>query len=92
MSYPFVELDLPQAVRAIKKRLWPELRAQAATRKLAEEMGVAERTVNSWMSGDKGMDFAHARKFRELGRRANVGITPDSMLRRGSGSAPRRKK
>ena len=92
VSYPFVELDLPEAVRGIKKRLYPSLDSEAATRKIAQEMGVSTRTVHSWLSGEKGMNFTHARKMRELGRQVNIAITTDSMLRHGSGSAPRRKK
>lgn len=92
MSQPFREMDLPRAVRMIAERLYPDLKGEAALQKIADEMGVALRTVYAWQSGKDGMNFAHARKMREIARRANIAITTDSMLRRGSGSAPRRKK
>lgn len=92
MSYQHRELALPQAITTIRERLHPELADKAAMQAIADEMGVSLRTVYSWQSGEKGMSFAHARKLREIARRVNITITTDSMLRRGSGSAPKRKK
>ncbi len=92
VSHPFQEMDLPDAVREIARRLYPDLKNKAALQKVADEMGVALRTVYAWQSGEDGMNFAHARKMRALAKTANVSITPDSMLRRGGGSAERRKK
>ena len=92
MKFPHRELALPQAITTIRERLHPELADKAAMQAIADEMGVSLRTAYSWQSGEKGMSFAHARKLREMGRQVNVSITTESMLRRGSGSAPRRKK
>ena len=92
MSFPARELPLPQAITTMRERLHPELPETAAMQKIADEMGVALRTVYSWQSGEKGMNFPHARKLRKIARRVNISITTESMLRRGSGSAPRRKK
>lgn len=92
MNFPHRELALPQAIMTIRERLYPALRETEAVQKIADEMGVALRTVYSWQSGEKGMNFANARQLREIARRVNISITTDSMLRRGSGSAPRRKK
>lgn len=92
MSFPARELPLPQAITTMRERLYPRLPDQAAMQKIADEMEVSLRTVYSWHSGEKGMNFAHARKLREIARRVNITITTESMLRRGSGSAPRREK
>ena len=92
MSHPFRELPLPKAIETMRERLYPGLPDMEAMQKRADEMGVSLRTVYSWQSGEKGMNFPHARKLREIARRANIAITAESMLRRGSGSAPRRKR
>lgn len=92
MSHPFLELPLPEAIKEIKKRLYPDLKDEEALQKIADEAGVKLRSAYDWQMGNKGTDFKHARKLREIARRANLGITTDSMLRRGWGSAPRRQK
>ena len=92
MSFPHRELPLPQAITTIRERLYPRLPDMEAMQKIADEMGVALRTVYSWQSGEKGMNFANARKLKGIAGRVNISITTESMLRRGSASAPRRKK
>ena len=92
MTHKPVTLPLPKAVAALRERLYPQLADEAALQKIADEMNVSLRTVYSWQSGEKGMNFAHARKLKEIAGRVNITITVDSMLRRGSGSAPRRRR
>ena len=90
MSHPYRQLPLPEAIREIQQRLWPELRSADSLQAIADEMGVDRRTVYAWRSGETGVRHTHVNGLKTLARRANIAITAESMIW-GSGTRSRRK-
>jgi len=91
MSHPFRQLDLPEAIKVIQERLWPDLRSADSIQAIADEMGVDRRTVYAWRSGETGVRHSHVKGLQALARRANIAITAESMIW-GSGTRSRKKK
>lgn len=80
MSHPFRALPLPEAVRVIQERLWPDLERSRQVAAMAREMDVSTRVVYCWLSGKTGMTYKNTGKLRPLARRANVSVTAESLV------------
>lgn len=86
MSHPYRRLALPEAIREIQERLWPDLPSGDSVRAIAGKVGVPVRVVYAWRSGETGAHHRHAGKLSELAGQANISITARSMA---WGSGPR---
>lgn len=84
------ELPLPRAVEAIQLRLWPELSNTKSIEAIAAEVGVSASVVRAWRAGRTGVNLRNIPRLRALAERAEIAITPESMVQ-GSGTKHRRK-
>jgi len=74
-DFPFMKLSLGTAIRVTEGRL------KMTDQDVADELGVKEGTVRHWKTGNHVPLYRLIKPLQALAKRANVEISPESMMR-----------